>query len=425
MATAVRRRRFLLQTAGLAGATAGLGLAGCDSAGSGATLDVLVASYDKSVGASLGDQWDKVIAAFRKKHPGIKVKLERVPFNKIDKTLARRVEEGREPDIAQSNIFAPYGEDDRLYTAGELFNISTQADFIRSFADAGTVDRELYGFPFLASTPRLFYNKELFRRARVGDAPASWDELRAAAEALKAIGVKTPYGLQLGPEAAEDEALSWMLAAGGGFTDLVGYDFETQPNIDALTWLRDELVAGKLAGTAPERLDRTEAYEQFLRGDIGMMIAHPVLMGAADQARLPYAHAPFPAKDGGTPAPIGLSDWLMAFKRNGHRKECGAFLDFLYSGQSAAAYGGSQSALPVTYTASDAVRDEPAQRPLWPFIDQLPQARFAPVNMRSWPDVRGAIRRDVGRAVLDKGDPVSVLKSLDDAAAKAEVAGTA
>ncbi|MEV5675955.1 MULTISPECIES: extracellular solute-binding protein [unclassified Streptomyces] len=422
MATAVRRRRFLLQTAGLAGATAaGFGLAGCD-AGSGATLDLLVASYDESVGASLGDQWDSVIAAFRKKHPDIKVALERVPYNKIDKRLAQRVADGREPDIAQSNIFAPYGEDDLLYTASELFSISTQADFIRSFADAGTVDRELYGFPFLASTPRLFYNKELFRRARVGDAPTSWAELRSAAAALKGIGVKTPYGLQLGPEAAEDEALSWMLAAGGGFTDLVGYDFETQPNIDALAWLRDELVAEDLAGAAPEKLDRTEAYERFLRGDIGMMVAHPVLMGAADQAKLPYAHAAFPARDGGSPAPIGLSDWLMAFKRNGHRKECGAFLDFLYSGQSAAAYGGSQSALPVTYTASDAVREESATRPLWPFIDQLPQARFAPVNMRSWPEVRSAIRRDVGRAVLSGGDPAVVLKSLDDAAAKAEAA---
>ncbi|WP_406012671.1 hypothetical protein OG520_07745 [Streptomyces sp. NBC_00984] len=39
----------------------------------------------------------------------------------------------------------------------------------------------------------------------------------------------------------------------------------------------------------------------------------------------------------------------MAFERNGHRKECGAFLSFLYGGKSALTYGGSQSALPVTY----------------------------------------------------------------------------
>ncbi|GGV83211.1 hypothetical protein GCM10015535_25830 [Streptomyces gelaticus] len=142
--------------------------------------------------------------------------------------------------------------------------------------------------------------------------------------------MKTPYGLQFGPEAADDEALSWLLAAGGGYTgELAEYDFATSANTEALTWLRDEFVAEGLAGADPAKLNRTDAYAQFLRGEIGMLIAHPLLMGAADQAEVPYAHAAFPRKDGGAAPPLGLSDWLMAFRRGGHRKECGAFLSFL------------------------------------------------------------------------------------------------
>ncbi|MFE3148009.1 extracellular solute-binding protein [Streptomyces sp. NPDC059218] len=417
----MRRRQFLLQTAGLAGTTAALGLTGC-SASKDVKLHLLVASYDKSIGASLGDQWDAVAAAFEKQHAGIRIELERVSYTKIDKTLAQRVEEGRAPDIAQSNIFAPYAEDGRLHDMSQLFDIATQADFIRSFTDAGTVRDATYGIPFLASTPRLFYNKELFRRARISGAPTSWDELRASALALKAIGVKTPYGLQLGPEAAEDEALSWLLAAGGGYTsELAEYDFGKPENVEALTWLRDELVAEGLAGTDPMKLNRTDAYTRFMRGEIGMMIGHPMLMGAADQAKLPYAHAAFPKKDGGAAPPVGISDWLMAFRRNDHRKECGAFLSFLYSGKSALTYGGSQSALPVTYSASDAATGNPAEQPLSPFIEQLANAQFAPVNMRSWPAVRGAIRTDVGQAVLKGGEPETVLASLDESAVKADM----
>ncbi|GAA1333506.1 extracellular solute-binding protein [Streptomyces sanglieri] len=417
----MRRRQFLLQTAGLAGTTAALGLTGC-SASKDVKLHLLVASYDKSIGASLSDQWDAVAAAFEKQHAGIRIELERVSYTKIDKTLAQRVEEGRAPDIAQSNIFAPYAEDGRLYDMSQLFDIATQADFIRSFTDAGTVRDATYGVPFLASTPRLFYNKELFRRARISGAPTSWDELRASAQALKAIGVKTPYGLQLGPEAAEDEALSWLLAAGGGYTsELAEYDFVKPENVEALTWLRDELVAEGLAGADPMKLNRTDAYTQFMRGEIGMMIGHPMLMGAADQAKLPYAHAAFPKKDGGAAPPVGISDWLMAFRRNDHRKECGAFLSFLYSGKSALTYGGSQSALPVTYSASDAATGKPAEQPLSPFIEQLANAQFAPVNMRSWPAVRGAIRTDVGQAVLKGGEPETVLASLDESAVKADM----
>lgn len=417
----MRRRKFLLHTAGLTGATA-LGAAGLTScsAETDSPLELLVASYDKSVGSSIGDQWDGLIGAFKKAHPGIEVHLERVPFTKLDQTLARRVKDGDAPDIAQSNFFAPYAADGKLYGADDLFDVRTEGDFIRSYAEAGMVDRVQYGLPFLASTPRLFYNKALFRQARI-KAPRSWAELREAAEALKAIGVPTPYGLQLGPEAAEDEALAWLLADGGGYAGLTGYDFATPSNIDTLTWLRDNLVARGLAGADPKSLTRTEAYAQFLRGKIGMMIAHPVLMGAADQAKFPYAHAPFPKKLGGAAPPVGLNDWLMAFRQNGRREQCGTFLSYLYGRKSALAYGGSQSALPVTSSASDALRKDPEQRPLRDFIDQMPQAQFQPTNLRSWPEVRSAVRRRIGEAVVKGGSPKAVLESLDEAATQAEL----
>ncbi|MEV8321435.1 extracellular solute-binding protein [Streptomyces sp. NPDC059900] len=421
----MRRRQFLTSSAGLAGLTGAstlglsLGLTGCSSSGD-TTLRLLVASYDKSVGSSIGDQWDGLVGAFEKAHPTIKIALERVPFDKLDRTLARRVKDGNAPDIAQSNVFAPYAEDDQLYGASDLFDIRTEADFTRSYAEAGSVKHIQYGIPFLASTPRLFYNTALFKQAGISGAPTSWDELRAAAQALKGIGVKTPYGLQLGPEAAEDETLSWLLADEGGYAALAGgYDFHTASNVRTLTWLRDELVAKGLAGPDPAGLNRTAAYEQFMRGRIGMLIAHPVLMGTADKVKFPYAHAAFPSRLGGAAAPVGLSDWLMAFKENGHSDACGTFLGYLYGHKSAKAYGGGQAALPVTSSASSALRADTAQRPLWKFIDQMPQAQFQPVGMRSWPTVRAAIRKEIGAAVTKGGNPGAVLESLDATAARA------
>jgi multiple sugar transport system substrate-binding protein len=111
----------------------------------------------------------------------------------------------------------------------------------------------------------------------------------------------------------------------------------------------------------------------------------------------------------------------MAFKQNGRREACGTFLSYLYGRKSARAYGGGQAALPVTSSASAALRADAAQRPLWKFIDQMPQAQFQPVNLRSWPTVRAAIRKEIGAAVVKGGDPRTVLKSLDTAAAQAEL----
>ncbi|MGX9227000.1 ABC transporter substrate-binding protein [Streptomyces albus] len=329
----MHRRQFLLGASSLA-ATAGLGvgLTGCSGGSGRSTLTVLAASYDKSVGSGITEQWNDVIHAFGRKHPDIEVDLQLVPFTRIDQELARRVKDGDPPDISQGNVFAGYAEDGDLYHASDVFKIPVQADFIASFAQAGEVDFAQYGIPFLASTPRLFYNTALFEKAGLSGPPGSWAELRSAAQALKKAGVHTPYGLAMGPEAAEDEALAWMLAADGGYASSAGYDFVKSENVHALTWLRTRLVADGLAGPDPAGLTRTKAYEGFLKGRIAMMNAHPLLLGSARQAKVPCAHAPFPKENGGAapPPPVGLSDWLMAFRAGGRRKECSAFLNFLY-----------------------------------------------------------------------------------------------
>jgi multiple sugar transport system substrate-binding protein len=409
-----------MKTAGLTGAGA-LAMSGCGSSddggddSDGVTLKVMVASYDKTVGAAIGDQWDTVAKGFQKKNPGVEVEIERVPFLKLDAAIARRVKDGRAPDIALSNIFAPYAESGALYSVEDLFDVPTQADFITSFADAGKSGYVQYGIPIFASTPRLFYNTALFRQAGVDGPPGSWAELLATAKALKAAGVPTPYALQFGPESSEDELLAWLIAGGGGYSELGGYDFGSTENEATLTWLRNELVAPGLAGADPGRLTRTDAYAQFMRGRVGMLIAHPVLIGAAAKARLPYATAPFPKRAGdGAAAPVGLNSWMLAFKARGHGKEAGAFLTHLYAQESAS---GSKSAgsqtLPVTITGSQHLRGDTSQRALWPFVDQMPSAEFHPVGQRNWPTVRSAIRERIPRAVATGGVPADVLDALD------------
>ncbi|MER7986629.1 extracellular solute-binding protein [Streptomyces noursei] len=424
MTAAVRRRVFLSRTAGMTGAAA-LGLAGCGSgaaSGEPGRIKVMAASYGTTVGSPIVDRWHEFIAAFQKEHPDVRIDLELVPIDRIDRTLAERAAAGREPDIAQSYVFADYAEAGRLYSADDLFDLSAQADFLTSFARAGEIDFTEYGIPFLASTPRLFYHTGHFARAGLSGPPTSWAELRSAAQALKAVGVTVPYGLQFGPEAAEDEALAWMLGTGGGYGGQAGYDFTKEANAEALRWVKEELVAPGLAGADPATFSRTPAYAAFLKGEVGMMLAHPVLIEAADRAKVPYANADFPMKDGGAAPPVGLSDWLMAFKRNGHRRECAAFLDFLYSERATTQFARGQGTLPVTVSGSEALRAQPSGRALRPFIDQMPRAEFHPVGRSTWPKVRDTLRQRIGAAVKPGGNPRALLKTLQTTAEAAEAA---
>ena len=81
------------------------------------------------------------------------------------------------------------------------------------------------------------------QHAGITKAPETWSDLATDAKLLKDDGVKVPYGLPLGPEEAQAEALMWMLGAdgGGGYTDSVGnYTFDSAANVTALSWVKKQ-----------------------------------------------------------------------------------------------------------------------------------------------------------------------------------------
>ena len=66
------------------------------------------------------------------------------------------------------------------------------ADFIETITGYYSKDDRLYSMPFNVSTPVLYYNKELFRKAGLGDAaPATWQEVEAASRKILASGAAT------------------------------------------------------------------------------------------------------------------------------------------------------------------------------------------------------------------------------------------
>ncbi|WP_051831371.1 extracellular solute-binding protein [Streptomyces violens] len=419
-AGAAGRRRTARRAAGLAAALA-LTLTACGGAGpagdADVTLDLVVADYGKRTARSSADYWKRVVDAFEKRHPEIAVHMDPVPYNRLDKTVAARVAAGDAPDIAQTGVFAPYVAKGKLYSADETLSIGTQADFVPALARAGEIHHVQYGMPFSASTPRLFYNKKLFKRAGIERPPVSWAGIERAAAALKDAGVQTPYALQTGPEAAEDETLSWLLGNNGGYVGMSGgYTLDSAENTAALTAVRDGLVAPGLTGPKGSALNRTEAYRGFVAGKVGMVLAHPVLIPMAEAAHVPYGTAPFPRRSGGAATSAGLSDWLVAFKQHHHARQIGTFLDFLYGTDNAVHYAGGQGTLPVTVPAAEKMRADAVYRPLWPFVDQLPKVQFQPMATRSWPRVRAALQEKIAGALSRGGDPAAVLAGLQDEA---------
>jgi multiple sugar transport system substrate-binding protein len=402
------------------GMTAVLGGCGLTGGSDEVTLRLVAADYGDSKANGSQQYWDELAKAFEAKHPDIHVDVTVHSWNDVDREVRELVEAGKAPDLAQIGAYSDYADQDLLYRADDVLSIPVQADFVSQLATAGQVDGVQYGLPFAASTRVLFYNKTLFRKAGITP-PKSWDDLAQAAEALDAEGVKYPYALPLGPEEAQAETMQWMLSGGGGYTDDVGtYSVDSPQNVTTFTWLKDELVGKGLTGpVAPGKLNRADAFAAFAAGDVGMLNGHPSLMKAASAKGVDYGMVTTPGIDGESRNTLGVTDWMTAFKKNGHQEEIGEFLDFVYSDENVLDFSRRYDLLPVTTSASEVMRTAEEDADLKPFLDELLLSELYPVGKTSWASVSADVKKRIGQTVVPGGSPEEVLGQIQSAAMRA------
>ncbi|GAA5214414.1 extracellular solute-binding protein [Streptomyces thinghirensis] len=402
------------------GMTAVLGGCGLTGDSGEVTLKLVAADYGDSKANSSQKYWDELAKAYEAEHPDVQVDVTVHSWTDVDRKVREMVEAGEAPDMAQIGAYSDYADKDLLYSADEVLSIPVQADFVSQLAGAGQVNGVQYGLPFAASTRVLFYNKTLFEEAGVTP-PKSWDDLADAAEALKAKGVKYPYALPLGAEEAQAETMQWMLSGGGGYTDDVGtYSVDSPQNVTTFTWLRDELVGEGLTGpVAPGELDRADAFAAFADGDVGMLNGHPSLMKMASDKGVKYGMVTTPGIDGESRNTLGVTDWMTAFKENGHQEEIGDFLDFVYSDENVLDFSREYDLLPVTTSASQVMSTAAEDKKLKPFLDELLLSELYPVGKTSWASVSADVKKQIGQAVAPGGSPEEVLGQIQTTAMRA------
>jgi multiple sugar transport system substrate-binding protein len=407
------------------GMTAVLG--GCGSTGSSdVTLRLVAADYGDSAANSSKKYWNALAEEYEAKNRGVHVEVSVYSWTDVDRKVKEMVDAGHAPDLAQIGAYADYAAAGKLYPVSDLLSIRTQADFLSQLSDAGQWKHTQYGIPFAASTRVLFYNKTLFAKAGITP-PTTWDELAADAEVLKGKGVKYPYALPLGPEEAQAETMQWMLSGdggGSGYTDDVGtYTIDSAQNVETFTWLKDDLVGKDLTGpVAPGKLDRADAFAAFADGQVGMLNGHPTLIQQAAKKGVKFGMVPMPGRTGTARASMGVTDWMMGFRQNGHAEQIGDFLDFAYDEKNVLDFSHEYGLLPVTGSASTAMSesDKAADKALHPFLDQLPTSELYPVGKTSWASVSAAVKQNIGQAVAPGGNPSGVLTRLQASATAAD-----
>ncbi|WP_273888121.1 ABC transporter substrate-binding protein [Rubrobacter naiadicus] len=186
----VSRGRFLALSGG---ALASVALAGCGSGSGGVqqasgnlpkeakgrTVVVLWSSYSDVLGKALQSLVDK----FNGSQKDVYVQNQfQGSYEQTAQKLAQALQAKKIPDISLlSDVNWT-----RFYLNGNLEPLDgyfgkgfSRDDYLTPFRKEGTKNGKLYWVPFARSTPLLYYNKEMFRKAGLPDrGPKTWSELQ-------------------------------------------------------------------------------------------------------------------------------------------------------------------------------------------------------------------------------------------------------
>ena len=290
--------------------------------------------------------------------------------------------------------------------------LSDPGNLLQTFQAQGTYSGTQYGMPFTTSSRTLFYNKKLFTQAGITSAPQTWADIQTDAAKIKKLG-DVGFGLPLGSEEAQAESLLWMLGDGGGYQTAGKYTINSAANVTAFTFLKGLVSAGDTEPN-PGTVNRTDLWQQFGQGKVGMINGSPALIPIIQTAGVlqssDWTSVPIAGKAGPLTDTLGVCDNVAAFKPNGHEAQIKEFLDFAYQDKYQLQFDKEYDLLPATTTASKALASDAV---FGPFLTALPNSVQYPSDT-SWANVKAKIQQTIGTAVT--GSPSTELSQLQQIA---------
>lgn len=409
----VRRAASVLLAAVLSGGAAAGGCARAD-AGSVTTIDFWGLGREGEVVAQL-------VPAFERLNPGVRVRVQQIPWTAAHEKLLTAFVGDATPDVAQiGNTWIPeFAALDALAPLDARVMSSAavdRADYFGGIWDTNVIADTTFGVPWYVDTRVLFYRSDLLDSVGYARPPATWAEWRDAMERLRARMSPRQYPALLPinewpqPVALALQRGSPLLKDGGRYGAFSDSAFS-----DAFAFyigLYRDRLASSISNT-----EISNRYQEFARGNLAMMITGPWEIGEFGR-RLPpelqddWMTAPLPAPDSVSPS-ISLAGGasLVIFRRSPHQDAAWRFVEYL-----------SEPAQQLRFY--ELTGDLPARRAAWrdsvlagnryarAFRTQLENVRPTP-KVPEWEQIATVIAEHVEQAARG-GRPVpEVLASLD------------
>lgn len=247
-----------------------------------------------------GEVVQELVHGFEQEHPGVRVRVQQIPWTAAHEKLLTAIVGRATPDVAQlGNTWIP-----EMVTLGALAPVeSTVADssYFPGILATNTVNDTLFGLPWYVDTRVLFYRKDLLARAGYTTMPESWAEWRQAMIAIKRRAGPNQYAIFLPMNEWPPLAILGLqqgspLISAEGYGAFRGQEFARA--FDFLLSLYRDGLAPPVNNTQIANL-----YQEFARGTFAMYISGPWNLGEF-RRRLPpelqkaWGTAPLPGPTG-------------------------------------------------------------------------------------------------------------------------------
>ncbi|WP_107773083.1 extracellular solute-binding protein [Nocardioides sediminis] len=391
-----------------------------DSTTSGETdassLEAELTWWDTSDPTNEGPTYEALIEKFNEEYPNVTINYESVPFGDAQNKFKTAAEAGSgAPDIMRAEVaWVP-----EFAAAGHLYALDGTAllednNFLETPLSSNVYDGKTYGVPQVTDTLGLMYNKELFEKAGIDEAPTTWEEVGEAAEALKTKADVDGLYINNGGYFL----LPFIYGEGGDLLDTEAETIEvgSPESVAGIKTAQDLVKSG-----AAVKPDANDSYGTmmtlFKEGKVGMIVNGPWETAAiSDDPNFGgfenLGVAPVPAGSDGAGAPVGGHNYVIYSGMDEAKADAAiAFVNFMASAESQAFAAEELGVLPANADAYDQLGDNERVAAWKPALD-VSKARpwipegglfFAPLD-------------EMATKVLIQG--ADVQKSMDEAAAK-------
>lgn len=396
-------------------------LAACGGASNDTTDgDVVTITYARGKDVTQGTQ--KLVEAFMKKHPNIKVNVKQMPADtgqNHDQLVTMLSSKSDEIDVIELDVIWPaeFSQADYLQPLDRYI----QKDgipldkYIKGGIDAGNINGVQYALPRFADAGLLFYRKDLVKKA-----PETWDELIAQAKQYKGKG-GTKFGYLMQAKQYEGLVCNFIEFAGsygGKILDEKGNVVVNSPETIKGLKKMMEIAQSDFVPSNISTFMENESHTSFVQGEAPFMRNWPYVYAVAQDKKQSKVVdkidvAPLPKGDYDSAATLG--GWMSGINKfSKHKKEAWEFIKFVMSleGQKIAAqYGGSAPTYLPAYDDPDVKKASPlfANKHFVEGISKVLPRPISPI----YPAMSDAMQVELSKAIVGKQSAEDTVKNIE------------